>query len=82
MDLYFFARPNQLRKTMNAQIVQAQTRAPRRVTLDLRVTLPAGTPMLDVAQAMTQLAAAVRGTWSYRQPAGADHGRFEVESQS
>ena len=81
MDLYFFARPNPLRKAMHAQIAQAQldTRAPRQVTFDLRVTVPAATPMLDVADALTRLAAAVGGTWSYRHPVGAEHGHFEVQ---
>ena len=81
MDLYFFVRPNQLRKAMNAHITQAQidNRAPRQVTFDLRVTVPAATPMLDVADALTRLAAAVGGTWSYRHPAGAERGHFEVQ---
>ena len=68
---------------MNASITQAQcadrTRAPRQVTFDLRVTVPAHTPMLDVASALTQLAAAVGGTWCYHAPVGAERGRFEVE---
>ena len=68
---------------MNAQIAQAQLRdrtcAPRQITFDLRVTVPAATPMLEVADALTRLAAAVNGTWSYRHPAGAEHGYFEVQ---
>lgn len=71
---------------MNASLTQTQmhdrTLAPRQVTFDLRVTVPAATPMLDVAGALTQLAAAVNGSWSYRQPAGAERGYFEVGGPS
>lgn len=70
---------------MHAQISQAQLadrpRAPRQVTFDLRVTIPAHTPMLEVASALTQLAAAVGGTWCYHTPVGAERGRFEVEAK-
>jgi len=65
---------------MNASNPQRHP-APRTVEFDLRVTLPAGTPMIDVAQAMTDLAATVNGHWSYRKPAGAARGYFEVEGQ-
>lgn len=70
---------------MNTQLhhaqIQDRTRAPRQVTFDLRVTVAAHTPMLDVASALTQLATAVNGTWSYRQPADAAHGYFEIGGQ-
>lgn len=69
---------------MNTEISQSRmraARAPRQVTFDLRVTVPAATPMLDVASALTQLAAAVGGAWRYHAPAGAEAGRFEVEGQ-
>ncbi len=58
-----------------------QAPAPRTVTLDLRITVPAGTPMIDFARAMSQLASAVNGRWGHRPAPGLPRGRFEVEGQ-
>lgn len=55
--------------------------APRTVTLDLRVTVPAGTPMIDFARALSQLALAVNGAWVHRAVPGLPRGRFDVEGQ-
>lgn len=91
INLYYLLKPSQLRNALMsanhhvsnltisqlASLVQPAF-APRTVDFDVRVTLPAGTPMVAVAQAMSQLAAAVGGTWRYSCPPGADHGRFEV----
>lgn len=67
---------------MNAPHPAQHPTAPRTVAFDLRVTLPAGTPMVDVADALTQLAASVNGSWSFRTPVdGTRRGRFEVEGR-
>ncbi len=55
--------------------------APRTVTLDLRITVPAGTPMIDFARAMSQFASAVNGRWAHRPAPGLPQGRFEVEGR-
>ena len=55
--------------------------APRTVTLDLRITVPAGTPMIDFPRAMSQLASAVNGRWAHRPAPGLPQGRFEVEGR-
>lgn len=52
--------------------------APRTVEMNVRVTLPAGTPMLAVASALTQLAEAVNGSWRFRKPAAQEPGYFHV----
>lgn len=80
LDLYFLLKPNQLRNVMMKDIAQSRT-GNRTVEFELRVIVPAATPMADVAQAMTRLAASVNGTWRYSCPPGAPHGRFEVEAQ-
>lgn len=55
--------------------------APCTVTLDLRITVPAGTPMIDFARAMSQFASAVNGRWAHRPAPGLPQGRFEVEGR-
>lgn len=80
LDIYFFLKPLQLRNAMNA-LHAFEPHPARTVELDLRVTVPASTPMLDVAQALTQLATAVNGSWKFSHPAGAAKGQFIVEGQ-
>ena len=59
-----------------------QPNPPRPVTLEIRLTVPGGVPMVDVAQVMTDLAAAIDGTWRYRQPLAdpPQRGYFEISS--
>ncbi|MDG4595518.1 MAG: hypothetical protein P9F75_07460 [Candidatus Contendobacter sp.] len=48
--------------------IPSSSARPRPVTLNIQLTVPGATPMVDVAQLMTTLADAIGGTWSYRQP--------------
>jgi hypothetical protein len=78
IDRHFLLKPNRVRFVL----MNANHPAPRTVSFDVRVTVPAHTPMRDVAQALTDLATAVRGVWTYRQPEASNAGRFEVGAPS
>lgn len=77
LNLYQVSHPRQA-----AHALARSTPAPARsVILEVRVTVPAHTPMVDVAEAITRLAETVGGTWAYRQPLSdpPQRGYFAIE---
>lgn len=49
------------------------------VVLDLRLIVPASTPMIELARALGQLALAIDGAWAHRAAPGIPMGRFVIE---
>lgn len=56
-------------------------KTPRTIDVDILVKLPAATPMLDWAAAMTAMSEILGGTWSYRAAPGCPRGRYEIETR-
>lgn len=50
-----------------------------KIDVDISVRIPANTPMIDWALAMTAMSSALGGTWSYRSHPNAPRGRYEIE---
>lgn len=54
--------------------------APRLAQIHIVVHAPAAAPMVDLAEALTDLARKVGGYWEYRGPTGAEPGAFHVDA--
>lgn len=53
--------------------------APRPLEVEILVRLPADTPVIDWAAALTALSDRLGGTWGYRAAPGQSRGRYEIE---
>lgn len=85
INLYHLLKPNQLRNslmsTQPSRFPLPAPAAPRTLEFDLRITVPADAPMVDLAQALTNWPLPSAAPGATATPPGAERGRFEVEAR-
>lgn len=77
IDLYSLLRQHDWSLDMN-EIARSASHA-QSIDVEILVRMPAQTPMLDWAAALTALAEKLGGTWSYQAAPGSPRGRYEIE---